>query len=320
MTMFHSGLAVIERDGDTHDEQRHNIEFIGLAFDVSTSDDYSPNRRFRSYTLQCERNVPWVDQQIVNWHSPVPYVPLSVEKDLVDVVIQYGSRERGMFYKQSEKRKRELRRICEIKKVTLRVALSLRWHHMKQLNPNFSLPQLQLGDERTIHESSRLFEMAVLKMFRNAKIPFYSEDEQRTYINQHRPPNEPYPPTPDLILKRPIRIRRIIKEGQDGDSTKVIEESSVNWIEVKMFYGASTIKQDNRSAVGCLLQTAKKYVSVFGPGAMVFLWGCGDRLAAKLNNEQVMVLDVRGLETLDLDKFIEHMKTWCGDSSGELMP
>jgi hypothetical protein len=91
-------------------------------------------------------------------------------------------------------------------------------------------------------------------------------------------------------------------------------------IEVKMFYGASTIEQDNRSAVGRLLETAKRYVHSFGPGAMVFLWGCGDRLAAQLNNEQVMVLDVRGLETLDLDEFIDYMRTWCGDSSGELMP
>jgi hypothetical protein len=91
-------------------------------------------------------------------------------------------------------------------------------------------------------------------------------------------------------------------------------------IEVKMFYGASTIAQNNRSAVGCLLQTARKYVKLHGPGAMVFIYGCGDQLTTELNNEHVMVLDCSSKDTVQLDGVDAHMRTYCCDSTGELMP
>lgn len=91
-------------------------------------------------------------------------------------------------------------------------------------------------------------------------------------------------------------------------------------IEVKMFYGASTIVQNNRSAVGCLLQTARKYVKLHGPGAMVFMYGCGDRLTAELNNEHVMVLDCHSKETVQLDAVDAHLRTYCCDTNGEIMP
>lgn len=91
-------------------------------------------------------------------------------------------------------------------------------------------------------------------------------------------------------------------------------------IEVKMFYGASTIAQDNRSAVGCLMQTARKYVKLHGPGAMVFIYGCGDQLAMELNNEGVMVLDCSSKDTVQLDGVDAHMRTYCSDSNGRIMP
>jgi hypothetical protein len=91
-------------------------------------------------------------------------------------------------------------------------------------------------------------------------------------------------------------------------------------IEVKMFYGASTIQQNKRSAVGCLLQTAKKYVKLHGPGAMVFIYGCGDQLTTELNNEKVMVLDCSGNNTVQLDAVDAHMRTYCCDANGDILP
>lgn len=94
----------------------------------------------------------------------------------------------------------------------------------------------------------------------------------------------------------------------------------ITGIEVKMFYGASTIAHNNRSAVGSLLQTARKYVKLHGPGAMVFMYGCGDQLAREINNEQVMVLDCSSKDTVKLDGVDAHMRTYCCDTTGEIMP
>jgi hypothetical protein len=89
---------------------------------------------------------------------------------------------------------------------------------------------------------------------------------------------------------------------------------------VKMFYGASIIEQDNKSAVGCLMHTAKKYVNLFGPGAMVFIHGCGDRLTMELRNEEVLALDSTSLEGIDLSRLDAFMRTYCSDAHGEVLP
>ena len=62
-----------------------------------------------------------------------------------------------------------------------------------------------------------------------------------------------------------------------GNKT-VTEERSVSRVEAKMFYGASTIPHNTKSAVGCLLKTAEKYVRVYGQGAIVFMHGCGEKV------------------------------------------
>jgi hypothetical protein len=87
-----------------------------------------------------------------------------------------------------------------------------------------------------------------------------------------------------------------------------------------MFYGASTIELDGKSAVGCLLATARKYVKVHGKGAMLFMYGCGDRLAHQLKEEGVLVLDCSGnLNGLDLTAVQEHQRTWCANSNGTIL-
>ena len=91
-------------------------------------------------------------------------------------------------------------------------------------------------------------------------------------------------------------------------------------IEVKMFYGASTIEHDDKSAVGCLLSTARKYVRVHGDGAMLFLYGCGDRLAAELAEVGVLAIDCSSNRNqIDLTALHNHQKTWCANEKGEIL-
>ena len=89
-------------------------------------------------------------------------------------------------------------------------------------------------------------------------------------------------------------------------------------IEVKMFYGASTIKMDSKSAVGGLLKTARKYVRTYGPGAMLFSFGFGEDLAATLEAEGVLCLDCSGM--VELGPVEAHQRTWCADRRGNILP
>jgi hypothetical protein len=206
--------------------------YTGLAITEQVNEEITASRDegeeespFINCVLRCQP-LPLDEQLILWWHSPIPPVPLSVEKELIDVLIPYHRRERGMFYKQSYRRKREVRRLCEVKKVSFRMALSLRRHHMKRLNPYLSLEQLHLGNDEIIRESARLFEVAVQEFLERNNVTFYSEDDQRAFIDQHRQPGQPSPPTPDFILKKPIRIRKY-KKGR-GNSREIIEELSVS--------------------------------------------------------------------------------------------
>ena len=87
-----------------------------------------------------------------------------------------------------------------------------------------------------------------------------------------------------------------------------------------MFYGASSIAPDGKSAVGCLLHTAQKYVRVHGPGAMVFMQGFGDQLAASLQEVGVLCLDCSSNTMIDLEAVEAHQRTWCADRHGNILP
>lgn len=85
-----------------------------------------------------------------------------------------------------------------------------------------------------------------------------------------------------------------------------------------MFYGASSIKMGANSAVGNLLNTARKYVRAYGPGAMIFSFGFGEGLAATLEAEGVLCLDCSGM--VDLGPVEAHQRTWCADRQGTILP
>lgn len=87
-----------------------------------------------------------------------------------------------------------------------------------------------------------------------------------------------------------------------------------------MFYGASSIEHDNKSAVGCLLATAQKYTRVHGGGAMLFLYGVGDRLASQLNEVGVLALDCfSDRNHVDLTALQNHQLSWCADKDGNIL-
>lgn len=103
-----------------------------------------------------------------------------------------------------------------------------------------------------------------------------------------------------------------------------------------MFYGASTVKLDGKSAVGSLLKTARKYVKYYGDGAMIFLYGCGDRLASQLANAGVLALDCNSCLSslgynqtairannlgngLCLEALQDQQRRWCADADGNIL-
>ena len=92
--------------------------------------------------------------------------------------------------------------------------------------------------------------------------------------------------------------------------------TQIHWIEAKMCYGASTIPTNTPNAVGAILPKMKEYVSLYGTGAIVFMYGCGDVLATQLLELGVVALDGRGLDVRIVEEF---QRGWCADSRGTIL-
>jgi hypothetical protein len=187
----------------------------------------------------------------------------------------------------------------------------------------------------------------------SASVPdFWTEDDQREHNKKH---SHPSMPTPDILFCESVCCRRYVdlEEGEeeemaeaggggahtdnmDEDNSptaaqdnsngsksknrkKVIEEGIIHWCDAKMMYGSSTIPQNNKCAVGKILKTAQKYVKWFGPGALCFMHGCGETLAAELALIGVMALDCSSKEAVNIDDVEEHQRTWCGDRNGQIV-
>ena len=215
-------------------------------------------------------------------------------------------------------------------RMTLLQSLSLRRHHLKLQNPKLSMPALRLGSDDDIKEAARLFECCVDVYLRTHNIPFITEDEQKTRFTQSITPDMKrsgivkQPPTPDFMIMVGHSVilsynnNNIMSSGTTScsDDQTVTCPISIHWIEVKMFYGASTIPSGTSNAVGCILPKVKQYVSLYGTGAIVFMYGCGVTLAEELLTVGVVALDGR---CLDLDNVERHQKRWCADSWGNIL-
>jgi hypothetical protein len=264
------------------------------------------------FALQCKEIE---NPDTLWWRSPESYIPLATEASMIDVLVKWKKTERGMMKSQPGFRVNQIRKLCKFTGVPISQAASLRRHHMKQFNPTLAMSRLQLGNEEDIRESARLFEVALDGFLRSQNVPFWTQEEHKDHISKHRKDGDPYPPTPDFILKQQV----LVKTCRDLNRKSAVEELLICWVEAKMFYGAFTIAQDGKSAVGCLMKTAKKYVRVYGQGAMVFMQGCGDRLAAELAEVGVIALDCSG-NTVSLGIVEDHQRTWSGDQNGNILP
>jgi hypothetical protein len=224
--------------------------------------------------------------------------------------------------------------------MTLLQSLSLRRTHLKHLQPKLSMPQLKLGSEMDIRHSAAMFEQVVQNYLRGQNVLqcFMTEEDQR---KESRRKGGRMPPSPDFRVRGGYCVQldfyhRHSQQRGAGDIKKSSSKSksttntnsnqrgdttlpprrTINWIEAKMFYGASTIPSNTPNAVGAILPKMKEYVSLYGEGAIVFMYGCGDVLARQLLDLGVIALDGRGLDVAIVE---ESQRKWCADARGTIL-
>eukprot|EP00590_Aulacoseira_subarctica_P000338 CAMPEP_0172433326 /NCGR_PEP_ID=MMETSP1064-20121228/67680_1 /TAXON_ID=202472 /ORGANISM="Aulacoseira subarctica , Strain CCAP 1002/5" /LENGTH=289 /DNA_ID=CAMNT_0013181189 /DNA_START=62 /DNA_END=928 /DNA_ORIENTATION=+ len=238
----------------------------------------------------------------LSWPCIIPYTSVDAENSLLPVLMKLKKNERGMMKDQPYSRLKEIKKAIKKVQVPLSQALSLRRHHIVKENPSSSLVQLNLGTYVNIRKSADLFEKCVEKYLKRSNIPFVPEELQRQrHKSTHGALGQPQPPTPDYLFEIPVCVTN------HGISQVTADSFHIHWMEVKHFYGASTIPHDNKSAVGCVLQKSQKYRDLYGPGAIVFAYGAGDRLAQSLIEMDVIALDCG---PVNMDSLRTHLKTW----------
>jgi hypothetical protein len=212
-----------------------------------------------------------------------------------------------------------LEQLCHCNGIDLIQALSLRRTHMKLLNPGMDMSKLHLGSNDNVRASAALFEEAVEDYLHSQDVPFITEEEQQRAHKEKNGSDTKTPPTPDFVFPQPIRLRYTMGDDAAAGSGPATEPSTptINFIEVKMFFGASTIPDESPNAVGLIMPKLKRYVELYGPGAIVFSFGCGERLAEKLASIGVVALDPH---PLDLTQMKEHQRSWCADDDGRILP
>ncbi|KAL3802003.1 hypothetical protein HJC23_010347 [Cyclotella cryptica] len=290
---------------------------------------------------------------LLHWPDPTShYVPVSEEHRLLPALIQWGRTERGMMRDQPEFRLRKILKLLGTNasgvpetrrhshsnggnkgiRINLLQSLSLRRHHLKLLNPNLSMQSLRLGSDSDILAAATLFELCVECHLKEMGVAYWTEEDQRRMHDETHGPTVKMPPTPDFRVRdghllglhfTPLlgdglhRDEASSKRNKSHNNTATSQQPiTINWIEAKMFYGASTIPSSTNNAVGTILPKARQYVAHYGPGAMVFMYGCGSELAQELKQVGVVALDSRGL---DLERVVRHQVGWCGDGRGNVL-
>jgi Protein of unknown function TPD sequence-motif len=237
------------------------------------------------------------------WPCPASHVPIKTEQAAKDVLVRWDN-ERGLLLRQPAFRIQQVQSFCKNKPIAFEQACSLRRHLLKMREPYKTIEQLGLGSDTNVRESARLFEEAVANHLQTLRVDYWSEDDLKRHCFET---GQPCVATPDFYFDRPIKL-------QTRSCT-----TSIHWLEVKMFYGASIVpNDDNASAVGSLTKIAKKYTSAYGRGAFLFMYGCGDVLARYLESLGVVVLDCSG-GFVDLEPVREHQRTWCGNADGMIL-
>lgn len=238
----------------------------------------------------------------LNWVQPHTPVAIEAEEGVLPLLLRYAKKERGMMNRHQH-RIQAIRKACKKYSIHIDQALSMRRTHMMFLNPHLNVPRLNLGTFEDVHASALLFEQAIAQYLTHQSIPFFTEEQQKAMVRKDRKT----PPTPDFLLKSTACLSH-----HNNQSSRPIK-----WIEAKMFYGASTIPDGSKNAVGGLLRIVRRYVQTYGPGAFVFSFGFGIRIKQMLEAEGAVVLDAR---PLDLTLMKEHQLTWCANDRGQILP
>ena len=320
-----------ERPIQTHQHRRMGQQSVQPNDKGATKGRQNPKKtRVRKNNTQYHYEVPAaVDREnneyknILEWDSPIGYVPLLEEESMVEFMFQRnGKRERGMLKNKPSYVVNKYRKAAHQRapSMTFPQVLSLRRHHIKLINEHKNMTQLGLGTRDEINASARLFECAIEEFLKKSSINFLTEEDQK---KEAKTKKQTLRATPDFVLPKPIVIRRtqicVKDEVKSIEKDHILEERTIHWIEAKMFYGASSIPHGSNGAVGCILKKSKTYVNTFGEGAMLFMMGCGDKLAEELNDIGVTVLDCSG-NTVSLDRVHDHQRTWCANEKGNILP
>jgi hypothetical protein len=250
------------------------------------------------------------------WNSPVDNVPFASEVAMIEVLLRWKKKERGMMKTQPPFRLRIIKdELNRVGNITLLQALSLRRHHIKELNRKISMSRLGLGHESDVRKSAAIFEECVEDFLKKCRVEFWTEQDLKIMFNSRKNQEEKLAGTPDFFLKRQIVLRKV--KGARVNCQQILEEKVINWIEAKMFFGASTIPQGSPGAVGSIIGKLTKYVQAYGPGAIVFMNGCGDRLSDQLAEIGVTTLDCSG--TVNLGRVRSHQRSWCSNDNGQIL-
>lgn len=173
------------------------------------------------------------------------------------------------------------------------------------------MTQLGLGDVNDIQEAAEKFERVTEAYLKEKRIDFWNEQEQKKRMQVKL--------TPDFLLRQPVLLKTYEAGSHSFKHMDDLEGTVIHWIEVKMFYGASTIPAETKNAIGTILPKARKYVEAFGPGAILFMYGCGDRLAAELFAIGVTAICASPIPGRLMKQVHEHQKTWCA-RDGKILP
>ena len=261
------------------------------------------------------------------WAIPVThYTPLSDEERLLPTLLHWNKSERGMMKDQPPFRLQKLQKmLAQLKKskstandvsITLIQSLSLRRTHLKYLHPKLTMTQLRLGSQNDIKHSATLFEEVVANYLTlHDVLQFvYTEEDQRNMWK--RSGKGKMQASPDFRVKDGHCIQLDFSSSSSSSNSNNTNMPTIHWIEVKMFYGASTIPENTPNAVGTILSKMKQYVRLYGTGAIVFMYGCGVSLAHQLLDLGVIALDGR---MLDLKPVEDYQRCWCADENGNIL-
>lgn len=307
---------------------------VTMAVSISTTSSEissASTAKKNSNTKKITTFLPWPD-------PTTHYIAIEDEEQMLPVLIHWGKSERGMMKDQPPFRLQTIQNMLSniqrtqsqskstTQHISLIQSLSFRRHQLKFLNPTYDMSSLRLGDMDIIKKSATKFEDCVETYLRSHKVPFLTEWEQK---RKTRAAGMLDPPSPDFMLKdgHSVKLSLVVSYGNENTANNVNSEQSqssgadhhplvINWVEAKMFYGASSIPSGTPNAVGCVVPKMQQYVSLYGTGAIVFMYGCGSQLAQQLLELGVVALDGR---CLDLERVEKHQKKWCADACGNIL-